>query len=213
MTAMALLAALRTRGVVLAVEDDALDVDAPLGVLTPDLREALVAHKAELLALLREPTPPAPDPVGTLRAGGQGFAESVALLLRLPLARFAEAPTSLEVWVPWHPETLWFVPGETDVATRMAEGIGRGRVWTARELADLLALSPTPAQARTVARAKLELVGEVVEVRPRAGSAPCHVCHRRCWWRSVHGRTACATCHPPAAPGLVAAWLDPEPAP
>lgn len=33
---------------------------------------------------------------------------------------------------------------------------------------------------------------------------PCHVCHGVRFWRSVHGAVACAECHPPAAPGLLA---------
>lgn len=33
---------------------------------------------------------------------------------------------------------------------------------------------------------------------------PCYACGGRQWWRSVHGALVCATCHPPAAPELVA---------
>ncbi len=35
----------------------------------------------------------------------------------------------------------------------------------------------------------------------------CAVCHRRAWWRSIHGALVCGVCHPPASAELVAAWL------
>jgi hypothetical protein len=59
-----LLAHLRRRGVVLTAAGDALRVDAPAGVLTAALRQALVAHKAALLERLvcidcGAPLPPA----------------------------------------------------------------------------------------------------------------------------------------------------------
>jgi len=54
MTAGTLLSHLRAAGAILtATGTDRLRVDAPKGVLTPDLRASLVAHKAELLATLR----------------------------------------------------------------------------------------------------------------------------------------------------------------
>lgn len=52
MTAIALLAELRLRGVDLTVEGGHLRYRAPKGVLTPDLRTAMAEHKVELLTLL-----------------------------------------------------------------------------------------------------------------------------------------------------------------
>jgi DNA modification methylase len=50
--AATLLADLRRRGVILTANDGALNVDAPRAVVTPDLRQALIDRKAELLRLL-----------------------------------------------------------------------------------------------------------------------------------------------------------------
>ena len=55
MNADQLLGELRARGVVLEAAGDRLRVDAPRGAITPELREALTAHKAEVLALLAVP--------------------------------------------------------------------------------------------------------------------------------------------------------------
>jgi len=57
MTATVLLGELRSKGVWLSVEDDQLVVDAPRGLLTDDLRQAIRQHKPALLALLRQEPP------------------------------------------------------------------------------------------------------------------------------------------------------------
>ena len=92
----------------------------------------------------------------------------IALLIAMPLDQFAEEGCPLEIRVPWLPVSLWFVPGEADAEALAKEGVGRGRVWTARELMDLLAIEGlTSEQVKTLAQAKLEFEGEVVEVRER----------------------------------------------
>ena len=86
----ALLAHLTARGVTLAAEGDRLRVRAPVGVLTPEFRAEIAAHKPALLALLRgqggpnradaeaPPAPPSwPDSVPA------GSAEERALLARV----------------------------------------------------------------------------------------------------------------------------------
>lgn len=162
MTAAALLADLRARGVTLEAAGSRLRF-RPREAVPSDLRAALAAHKAELLALLRPRDAP-----GTLRPGAPGFPETVARLLGLPLDHFAEAGACLQVRVPWWPEPLWFVATEADAEALVRGGVSRGRVWTAGELMDLLAVpGVTQDQARTVALAKLEFGGQVVEVRPR----------------------------------------------
>ncbi len=89
-------------------------------------------------------------------------------LLAMPLDQFAREGQCLEIRVSWHPETLWFVPDERDAAALGREGVGRGRVWTARELADLMALSDrTLTTVRTLALAKCAIDGDIVEVRGR----------------------------------------------
>lgn len=63
----ALLADLTTRGVRLSLNDGRLRIEAPKGVLTPELRSALTEHKLELIAFLQthpanERKRPAPQP-------------------------------------------------------------------------------------------------------------------------------------------------------
>jgi len=45
-------------------------------------------------------------------------------------------------------------------------------------------------------------------IPPDPAAGPCYWCGRREWWRSIHGAVVCGGCHPPAAPRLVAEWLD-----
>lgn len=52
MTAERLLAVLCSHGVSVTVNADRLRLEAPRGVLTPSIREALSTHKADLLRLL-----------------------------------------------------------------------------------------------------------------------------------------------------------------
>jgi len=89
-------------------------------------------------------------------------------ILAMALDQFAREGQCLEIRVAWHTETLWFVPDERDAAALTRDGVGRGRVWTARELAELLALSDqTLTTVRTVALAKRVIDGDIVEVRGR----------------------------------------------
>lgn len=60
MTAAALLAALRERGVTLTAVGTRLEYDGPAAVLTPEVLDRLRRHKAALRALL---SPDAPEPV------------------------------------------------------------------------------------------------------------------------------------------------------
>ena len=57
MSAAALLDRLLAAGVELSVAGDKLHVEAPNGAVTPEIREELVAHKAELIEELRRPSP------------------------------------------------------------------------------------------------------------------------------------------------------------
>jgi hypothetical protein len=114
----------------------------------------------------REAPPPVPAPA-PLRPGAPGFAEAVTRLLGLPLDRFAKAGQMLEIGVPWHRVTLWLVPDDGAAQSLEAEGVSRGRIWTARELGDLLSVPRIQKTiAQTVALTKLEFDGEVTEVRP-----------------------------------------------
>jgi hypothetical protein len=86
-TAAALLASLRIRGVELAPDGDRLRCRAPRGVLTGADREALQQHKSELLDALRHPDP-TEDPIAEIR-------EQVgAVLIRSP--KFGEVWLALD---------------------------------------------------------------------------------------------------------------------
>lgn len=67
MSARELLVQLREKGVEVKAQGDRLVIDAPKGLITRDLREALSANKAEILQILTAPpierTPPRPAPV------------------------------------------------------------------------------------------------------------------------------------------------------
>jgi amino acid adenylation domain-containing protein len=54
MTAVAFLRELRRRGVTVSVDGKELEVSAPKGALTSELRQQIAAHKSELINLLRE---------------------------------------------------------------------------------------------------------------------------------------------------------------
>ena len=58
-------------GATARVVEDRLRIEAPRGVLTPELRTALAAQKSALLTLLREP--PRVRPLHLLCAGCQSF--------------------------------------------------------------------------------------------------------------------------------------------
>ena len=66
MTAAAVLAEARGRGITLSSRGDRLAFDAPAGAMTPDFRESIAANKGDLLALLAAPPadPPDDDPGG-----------------------------------------------------------------------------------------------------------------------------------------------------
>src|SRR5262245_36664425 len=53
MSADELLTNCQQAGIILSAQGDILEVDAPRGVLTPELRSQLAHHKAELLEALR----------------------------------------------------------------------------------------------------------------------------------------------------------------
>ena len=115
-------------------------------------------------------TPPttiaAPDDVAE-RASATGAVDLLAILA-MPLDQFARVGHCLEIRVSWHTETLWFVPDERDAAALTREGVGRGRVWTAHELAALMSLSDQAlTSVRTVALAKCAIDGDIVEVKAR----------------------------------------------
>ena len=88
----------------------------------------------------------------------------------MPLDQFARDGQLLEVRVPWLDVTLWFVPEERDAEALGRDGVSRGRVWTATELMDVMALSGRTREAlRTITFAKLTFDGDIDAVIPRSG--------------------------------------------
>ena len=155
--AAVILGQLTKLGCRVTAQGDTLRVEARRTVPAALLRAAR-EHKADLLELVA--TPAAPAPMDARRP------DATSPLLLMPLDAFGHAGSPLEIRVSWWPQTLWFVPDERLAGLLEAEGISRGRIWTAGELMDLLAVRDQPA-VRMIAVAKLEFAGEVVEVRPR----------------------------------------------
>ncbi len=89
----------------------------------------------------------------------------VSRLSAMTLDRFGRDKQLLEVRVPWLEVTLWFVPEERDAEALIRDGVSRGRVWTATELMDLMAISGLTREAlRTIALAKLTFDGDIAAV-------------------------------------------------
>jgi hypothetical protein len=111
-------------------------------------------------------TPPA-DP----KTSGLDGLGRVRTFLDMPLGEFQHRGALIEVRVPWLDVSLWMVPGEQDVAMLLAEGVSRGRIWTAAELLNLMSITPrTPDDAQTITHAKLAIDGEISAVRERRTS-------------------------------------------
>jgi hypothetical protein len=126
-------------------EGDRLRYAGPKGALTPDLRGALLRQKAGLLKLLGR---------------AEGF-------LCLTLRQFEGARCCLEVQLPDVPETLWFVSGPQEVQMLRAEGVPRGRIWSAPELRALLeSQGMTHEDALAIARTKVAFNCEVANSSP-----------------------------------------------
>ena len=86
-------------------------------------------------------------------------------ILAMPLDVFARDGQLLEVRVPWLDVTLWFAPEERDAEALVRDGVSRGRVWTATELMDVMAISGRTQEAlRTIALAKVTFDGDITEV-------------------------------------------------
>ncbi len=101
-----------------------------------------------------------------LRPGDAGFAEAVAYMVAMALDQYAREGAPLEIRVRWQERTFWFAADERDAVALGGEGVSRGRVWTARELIQLTALSSrNPRSLRAIALAKLAVDGAIVEVR------------------------------------------------
>jgi hypothetical protein len=120
-----------------------------------------------------EGAPQPPEPA----AGAPGVAATVAQLLGMTLGEFARVGRPISVRVPWWPEPLVFVPDDAAAKALVARGTNRGIVWTAKELADLLSIPGiTQEHAATIALAKIEFAGDIVDIRQ---SGHCEACDCR----------------------------------
>jgi hypothetical protein len=138
-----LLRDLRLQGVRLASRGDRVHVEAPSGVVSPDAREQLAAAKAEVLAQL------------TVEERFIGMSCS----------EFGHQRFAVEIRIPGVDGTIWLAPQPVDAARLVSEGIGRGRIFTARELADLLSIETlTPDDFQKIARLRIAFGAEIVEV-------------------------------------------------
>jgi hypothetical protein len=89
-------------------------------------------------------------------------------LLNMSLAQFAREGGLIEVGVDWLEASLWFVPTVADAACLVRQEVGRGRIWTAHELMNLMSMpNLTVDEIRLVTVAKLAFAGQVVSVQPR----------------------------------------------
>ncbi|MBZ5639929.1 MAG: hypothetical protein LAO51_14375 [Acidobacteriia bacterium] len=195
--ALVLVRELRRKGVTLALSGDRIVLDAPSGAITPEHRETLRAAKLELVRVL----------------------EQEGQVLEMSLREFERCGYAVEATVPWLSETLWFVPRVEHIRVLMADGVRRGRIWTARELTDLLSISGMNPQdiagfARLKAAFGIDVFSveqgfiDVVLAEELKSQTNCSSCGQGRFWRSIHGALVCGTCHPPAAPELVAEWID-----
>ena len=143
--ARSLLRDLRIRGVRLATRGDRVHVEAPPGLVSLEAREQLAAAKADVLAQL------------TVEERFIGMSCS----------EFARQRFAVELRIPGVDGTIWLAPQPVDAARLVSEGIGRGRIFTAHELADLLSIEALTSVAfQKIARLKVAFGAEIVEVKP-----------------------------------------------
>lgn len=137
MTPQALIAELEARGVRLTAEGARLHSDAPKGALTPELREAIKAHRVELIAALKRESSndPHPDWNDLPEPGGPPFdAECLARL---------NSGDILPVWSEVLGEHVYFV---RDDATRQMM-IDQGCTVATYTLPEITRLQDTPPDA------------------------------------------------------------------
>ncbi len=178
MSTRRLLHDLRAIGVRFAIVEDRLRLDAPAGVLSPEVLDRIAESKPRLLRLLTD----------ELR------------LLDLHLSRFAVEGRAIEVQVPWWDETIWFVAGAGDVQVLLEAGVGRGRIWTAAELQQIAALDGlADPELQLISRIKAAFGCTVLEAVALGPDPPpaCRACRETSFWNHADGRQICARCHPP----------------
>jgi hypothetical protein len=152
------LAELRRRGVQVEARGDVLHVEAPRGLLSPELVESLRRLKPELLRLVAL----APGTVGEALGGVSEVQPSlmVAEVCAMPLEEFALAGLVVEVWSRVLGEAVVFASDNA----RLDPG-ERRPVYQARELRVLLGLA-APAELRRIHDVKRMFRGTVTDASP-----------------------------------------------
>ena len=141
--ARSLLRDLRIQGVRLATRGDRIHVAAPAGVVSSDTREQLAAAKTDVIAQL---------------AVEERF-------IGMSCSEFAQQRFAVELRIPSVDGTIWLAPQPRDAARLVSEGISRGRILTARELADLLSIEKlTSDDFQAIARMRAAFGAEILEV-------------------------------------------------
>jgi hypothetical protein len=139
---------LRARHVDVSRRGDRLLLSGPKGAVDPELLGEVKNHKEELLTWL-----------GT-----------VDRLLGMSVSEFERQSSALEMRVAWWDETLWLVPGASDVEILARQGVARGRIWTVRELENFLAAPDlTRDDIRKMVHVKVAFGAVIIDVVPDAG--------------------------------------------
>lgn len=133
MTAETLLAEVAALGVRLSASGDKLRIEAQTGAITPALRDRLAAAKPELIARLQAEAPAAeatPEPAPAPHPG-------LDAILSMPLEAVGRRSLAVRVKLPDGSE-CWFCSGAAEVVILRGEGVERGAIWTAKELASVI---------------------------------------------------------------------------
>ncbi len=87
-------------------------------------------------------------------------------------SEFGRQRFTVELRCPGVDGTVWLAPQPKDAARLVSEGIGRGRIFTARELADLLSIETlASADFQKIARLRVAFGAEIVTVTRDADSS------------------------------------------
>src|SRR5689334_20545130 len=115
-----LLVQLREKGVEIKSNGDRLIIDAPKGAITPDLRDALAANKAELLKILNAPLPVEKPSPGAIEKSEAPKPVAPSAVWRVASSRSqsgAPAPPPVPVVPPSAP------PAQADVEASQATSV------------------------------------------------------------------------------------------
>jgi ATP-dependent exoDNAse (exonuclease V) alpha subunit len=97
------------------------------------------------------------------------------------------------------------------VQARIAETAPSPRESALRATREAATIVPTSAGAPAAVRIDNSGDDGTAPTATASDSLVCYWCRGRRFWRSIYGLCICDTCHPPAAPVLVAAWIEPSP--